>query len=166
MYDINRAEKERSKIVVKAMQTWKKDFGKRKTNKLAKQIIEAINVQMPMDDLYGENSLQYRDLSRLVAGVIGVSVDRRKRNNIENADRVDEVVDSSWYYTLAIREISKANPEFTWGFTWSSRCNERRGGKFACQRLDGKKWKLGNKTNTCERHRNRMQLFTIWSIQE
>ena len=145
MYDQKKAESERSKILQDAMKAWRGDFGRRKTGKLCRKVEDFFNIALPINDFYGARSSRHNDLRHGVAKILDVDIDGRNPANEANAARVYDVVDSVWYYTLAIRQIAKAHSEFVWGFKWVSRCNSRRSGRFKCEKLDGKEWKLGDK---------------------
>ena len=144
MSDIRKAESDRFRIVLDAMQALSDDFGTQNLNMYAGQINEVLSKMMPIDDLYGSNTARHGDLRHEVARVLKIKIDRRSRANHQNAARVDSVVDSFWFYTMAIRSIAKADPKRVWGFRWQSRCDERRQGKFGCQALDGREWQIGD----------------------
>ena len=146
MTSFARESNDRYGIVRDAMQAWVDDFSPEQIEVYVKQINAALSGMMPLDDLYGSESMRHGELRHEVAKIVGVKIDRRSRANQRNAAIVDDVVDSFWYYTMAIRTIAKADPKNIWGFSWQSRCNERRQGQYPCQALDGREWQIGDKS--------------------
>ena len=144
MIDIRKADAERREIVLNSLRVWADDIGTDRIEEYGRSVNSALSIMMPFADLYGAESYRQRDLRREVARILGVKIDRRNKANHDNAARIDDVVDSFWYFTMAIRTILKADSKYIWGFEWHSRCNERRNGEYACQSLNGQKWALGD----------------------